>query len=501
MEEAYVFATHSGDFGKWAYHLNGTLKYGESKGTTKDQMYLMAILQILRNDDVGDEVTIHIPDDRTYKRLIGEYEKKSGIITDYMNEIAWATGRKLITYNFVPEKEIMSFPFYIAVQRMFQGRQGLYFDLDGNDSIPFEVEDLFNNNKLEGYLCKIADLRYGMLYIEFVNEEYCPQWIWATPKIKYPFGMDGRYYKYDGIDRIEIYEKLDGTNILAYIYEDKDGNRYVTYKTRLTPVVRDGKWGRFEKMWRDILEWYPTIPDFCLENDCNAAFEMYGKRNPILIKYDIALDIGLLFCRTQDGKIYPPSEYDFKKYGLKSAGLWKTLYDTENFEREYKKAVKELNAQLVVTEVPDANDIVEGWEGAIWYAVKENEVILLKCKPDYVKDIHFLAIAGIPKHSIYITCLNVFESKEDPDISDIIELLREEFDEEMIQRKMDSIERIYKHVYEQMILRHEVIDEYERHPEFDIVADKKTVMRYFSKIYEREMMSRVHAILWDEFGL
>ena len=383
---------------------------------------------------------------------------------------------------------------------VFRVRHGIFDIYDKDISNPFKVIDPFNDNEIEGYLCRAADMRYGMLYIEFVNGEHVPQWIWATPKMHYPFDKNGEYNKYKDIDRIEMYEKLDGTNVLAYIYTDVDGNKYVTYKTRLTPVIRDGKWGRFEAMWREMLEKYPHIPQFCFDNECNASFEMYGNRNPILIKYDVRLDVALLFCRTQNGLVLPPSSYDLKKYGLKSAELWKTLDSADDFVDEYKKAVEELNAQLKVVEIPDANDIVEGWEGVVWYAINGDNSIQLKCKADYVKDIHWLAASGIPKTSIFITCVNVFESVDNPTVKDVVKLLREEFEESDIQRKMPLIERLYQHVYEQKILSHEVLDEYNKHPEFDIKKDKGTVMRYFSELYDKKMMSRVYAILWSEFG-
>ena len=499
MDEAYVFGTFFSDLGKWSYCLNGNIKYGESKGTTKDQMYLMGILQLLRDDDISEEIQIYIPDERIYKIMIGEYKRKPGIISDYLQEIDWAIGKIKITYIYVKEEKLISYPFYIAIQRTFQGRHGLYFDLDGKDSEKFEVNDPFNGNILEGYLCRIPDMRYGMLYIEFVNGEYCPQWIWATPKIRYPFGVSGIYRSYD-IDRIEMYIKLDGSNVVSYIYEDIDENRYVTYKTRLTPIIKDGKWGRFEKMWREMLDRYPKIPEFCLDNNVNVSFEMYGSRNFILVEYDVKLDIALLFCRTQDGVIHPPSIYDLEKYGLKSAQLWKVLDSSENFQEDYEKAVEELNQQLKVIEIPDGIDIVKGWEGAIYYMIKNDNIILTKCKPDYIRDIHFAAAMGIPKHSIYITCLNIFESKENPKLEDVIELLKEEFQENEIQQKIEAIERIYHYVRERMILRHDVIDEYEKHSEFDIIEDKRKVMRHFSKIYKRKAMSKVYAILWTEFG-
>jgi len=500
VDKIYLFAAHSGDFGKWIYTLNDEIKYGDSKGTTEKQMYLMGFLHALKDKKLSDEIEVYIPDEYVYNILTGTYGKKKGIISAYLDDIGWEIGTKNITYHFVSKESLERYPFYIAIQRIFRGRDKLYFDLDDKDATKFECQDSFNKgNTIEGYLCRISDIRYGMLYIEFVNGVYCPQWIWATPKIRYPFDKTGVYSKVD-VDRIEMYEKTDGTNILAYIYEDKAGKQYVTYKTRLTPVVRDGTYGRFERMWRDILKVYPEIPKFCLDNGVNASFEMHGYRNPILIKYSFPLDAKLLFCRGHDGRIFPPSKYDLTKYGLKSAELYRVLESYDSFEAEYKKAEEELNQQLKVIEIEMGDDIVEGWEGMIWYNIRGEEILLLKCKPDYVRDIHFLASVGIPKNSIYITCINAFEEKDEPTLEYVLELLREEFEEQHIQKKIRTIENIYKMVYARMVLRAEVIGMYEAQPEFDIKKDKGTVMRYFSEKYPKKMMSRVYTLLWDEFG-
>jgi len=124
MEEQkiYIFASYSGDLGRWAYYINGRINAGKSKGTTKDQMHLMGVLQVLRDDNIEEEyIQLYITDKRTYKRLIGEYEKNSGIITDYFNEIEWSMGNKKITYFYIDEKECIKLPFYKEIQDIFQG--------------------------------------------------------------------------------------------------------------------------------------------------------------------------------------------------------------------------------------------------------------------------------------------------------------------------------------------------------------------------------------------
>ena len=55
----------------------------------------------------------------------------------------------------------------------------------------FEVDDTFNSQQLRGYMSRKPDHRYGALVITHVNEEECPQIIWGTPKLHYPFDKQG----------------------------------------------------------------------------------------------------------------------------------------------------------------------------------------------------------------------------------------------------------------------------------------------------------------------
>ena len=139
-------------------------------------------------------------------------------------------------------------------------------------------------------------------------------------------------------------------------------------------------------------------------------------------------------------------------------------------------------------------------EGLVWYALTRDKHVLYKVKPKYIQDIHFAASAGIPDHSIFITCLNAFEDKDDPDLDYIIELLEEEFEENEISKRMSKISRIFNEVWNRVRLKKELNDEYHRNPEFDINKDKGTVMRHFANLYPKNRMKAVYTLLMEEFG-
>lgn len=375
------------------------------------------------------------------------------------------------------------------------------FELEGHSVQQFKEHDPFNDNEIEGYLFRRADMRYGMLYITHVNGKPAEQIIWATPKLHYPFDKNGDYKFPDNIDSIRVFEKIDGSNVMGYQYHDHEGNPFVTYKTRLRPVIKDGNFGRFEVMWREILDMYPEIPEEIFKSPYNFSFEMYGKRNKILVDYDVSLDAKLLFARDRKtGNLFTP---EMASKVLPKAPVITNIDHNSNLEEEYKRVVEYLNGKIKVTERENEQDLVQGMEGSIWYLLsgnKDEEFIQYKCKPDYVRDIHFEASGTIPKHSIYITCINAFEEKDDPDINYIKQLLLEEFSEEKILKKWYTIEQILEQVRFKMKLKYDIIEEYQKHPEFNMLNDKTTVMRHFGQLYEKRLSGHIYQLLWDEFG-
>lgn len=148
---------------------------------------------------------------------------------------------------------------------------------------PFDTTDPFNNGlRLEGLLSQRPDHRYGGLALLRVGGEPAVQAIYATPKVGYPFGKDGRFH-FPPIQRVHLYEKLDGTNVLAYRYRDAGGLWRQTYKLRLAPTLRNSKWGPFLDFWQELLAKYPPIGQLVEVNRWHVSFEMYGARKQSLL--------------------------------------------------------------------------------------------------------------------------------------------------------------------------------------------------------------------------
>jgi len=359
------------------------------------------------------------------------------------------------------------------------------FDCDEKDLKPFSVVDTFNNNNLEGYLCNIGDYRYGSLYIYKVNETKHPQVIWGTPKIPYPFDKRGNF-NFPKCLHIYAYEKLDGTNILAYKYTNgKD--TFVTYKTRLTPIVRSSRFGDFKSMWERILKKYPEIPQLALKNDFNWSFELYAAENKHLMIYDTPLDTRLLFgIKRGSPDVIAPHNLPSHSIPHTKVIEFKGSKDIVSF---YKKIQAESEAGNNHTEMG-----VEGTEGYVFYTLLENyDYKMFKCKPHDIEKIHW-ASGGIHKNAIRATVFNAYENTDDVTFDFVKQLLLEEYPPEIIDKSLDKIKKIMEEVKNDIQIRTDVFDLY-KSLGLDITKDKIGTMRELSKHFEKKQIRYVYWII------
>jgi hypothetical protein len=375
----------------------------------------------------------------------------------------------------------------------------------------FEVEDAYNSpNILTGVICRQSDHRYGALVIFKVNhEEMEPQVVFATPKINYPFSYNkvtgDRIYRWPTFIRAVAYEKLDGTNIFAYSYANSEGTRFVTFKTRLTPVIISGTYGDFKAMWDKILEKYQRIrrPNVVLKGDVGLSFELYGYQNPHLIVYDVPLDAALLFAvRQTDAGIMTPNRFESIAPTSKKLG-----------EAQKSDDLEELYTQLEATatnkiKVREDDGMMEGDEGHVLYVITDDkEWIQYKIKADQVKDIHW-ATGGISVASILATSLNALEvcSLDEFNTAYVVELLKEEFNDQQIGRSMVRVEKTVSDVRARGLFRLEVEKVYDARPKFadsgddPAFAGKAPLMRYMSGFFDKPKMRYVYNAL-RELGI
>jgi hypothetical protein len=354
---------------------------------------------------------------------------------------------------------------------------------------PFETEDPFNNNNLKGFLCRVSDHRYGAMYLTHVNGIEAPQLIYATPKLRYPFDRLG-HYRFPPAKRVEIYEKLDGTNVLAYCYTCQ-GQRYISYKLRLTAAVRNSRFGPFLDFWQEMLTRYPGIPRLPEINNCNISFELYGSRNKHLIVYDVPLDVAVLFGIDDEARIRPPSI--LKTLGIPGAPLRGRIEGPSDYQQEYQ--AHQADCEAMNREVEDGT--IEGTEGRVWYLHDiHSNVVMFKCKPESVEQIHW-AGGGLSKNVVRATAYNVLETDEELTYAGIKELLLEEYAENVIEGFRAHIEQVIAQVTEEVKFKEEIVAVY-RQLGMDLRDDKSAVMRAFAQRYPKKLMRRVYSILEQE---
>ena len=368
-------------------------------------------------------------------------------------------------------------------------------EVDPKNLKEFSAIDVFNNdNILNGVICRSSGQLYGTMIIYEINDKKVyPQIVYGTPKITYPFDKNGVFH-WPEINEIKSWNKLDGTNILAYRYNIKN-KRFVSYKTRLGPVVSDIGFGSFKSMWIEMLKEQEWIQKVIKDNpDYNLSFELYGSRNPITISYSTPLNVNLLFGIKKNGDIKPPSELKLDSNPLIPTEFEITkLDDLSSIYNKLRENMSNINAK--------SEDLLI--EGMVLYAhVGEPSWKMVKCKPEEIEKIHWAASGVIPKREIWNTAINAFEDVE-PSIDYLEELLLEEYTKKMILKSRIRIKNIFKEATEHMRIVKEVnkVWSIAKEKGFNIHENKDETMRFISKYFEKHQMKKIGTIILRQAGL
>jgi len=362
--------------------------------------------------------------------------------------------------------------------------------------IRFDEIDPYNpQNRVRGYVNRRQGQLYGALYITHVNDKPQYQLIYSAPKQHYPFEKSYVNWEFPECDYVDLYKKLDGTCIISYTYKNKKGEVFLTYKTRLRPFLGSGRYGNFFELWNEMLEKYSEINDYVFDTYHNCVFELYGKRNKILIDYDTPLNTKLIFTiNASNGQIYTPdsSAEGLNLVKLEGEGIL-TDWDEYNLEGKmntYRRIQTELEEML---DIDEDNKIMKGDEGYVWYFMKDGHAIQIKCKPPTVLKYHWSGDA-IPYESVYTTVVNAFENFDTPSFNDVVTLLKEEFDDSKIEKSRVRITKCLNKVLFDRKFRSKLAGDYKK-LNININEDKVTVMRWFGTHYPRSEAKRIYRAL------
>lgn len=395
----------------------------------------------------------------------------------------------------------------------------------------FSEIDPFNDNFVTG-IVYTEESKYGDILIKKVNDKEVEQYIHTTPKIYYPGDVDSMYkMKFDDQETYEdffVFDKLDGTNICRFTYEDSYGKKFVSYKTRLTPFLKDGSHEKYYTLWNKILSKYPCINS--LSDDYAYGFELYGNINKHLIKYDVELDTRILYKISKYGNIeLPPlsSDVDVKppKYAYYSLCMVVNMNDRNNENKKdddyYSLRINQIDddEKLEIPKFDGIKNIYDMYveksrkrfeidkssEGYVFYIIKGGKVIKVwKCKPEIVIKSDIDKNSGIQyigDLDIETTCINALESVSDLSIENLKtetkKLLSETYTELQIEVSKEFINNIVKKVFEESNMKKKIFYEYEKIKKegFLFSTHKKEVLGKLSLLFDKKEMSFVFKIL------
>jgi len=351
-----------------------------------------------------------------------------------------------------------------------------------------DVVDVFNpDHLLSGYMCTESGKYYGSLWLTHINGMQCEaQFIMSAPKMYYPHNRFGKFFFHHTLEVSPAYQKYDGTAIICYVYRFRR-KEYVTYKTRMTPVMHSFESYDFVKMWREMLERYPAIKRLP-SMERTAVCELYGIRNKHLIIYPTPLDTALIFgIDRKSEQILLPESFTTE---VPTATVYYQIKPENNFEDFYKRIRGELENTNKTTDFG-----IEGSEGSVVY-VKDPELgwVQWKCKPESVMAVH--AKPGLNKQDILTTCYNALEnvSVEELTYTFVKELLLEEITDREVEARQDLVWKCINDVKFEVKLRNEVLQKYK---EFGVklMEDKRQVMRYMSQFCPKDKMRYVYSII------
>lgn len=368
----------------------------------------------------------------------------------------------------------------------------------------FKEIDPFNpSNTVYGFIYT-SNNKYGCLEIHKVNNLPCYQFIYATPKFKYPGNVSSpnviNWENTPDFDSGKVYEKYDGTNMLMFHYKDADGNDFVSYKTRLQPFLIPSAWGDWIKLLDLALN--EGNSRFDLEmlkkefSEFNFGFELYGNMNEHHVLYpDIPLRLSLIYAIDKEGTLYDPSIFPYQY----SPSLV-SVFDSNSIETIYNEYQNIAEDEFVTN---------HSLEGYMFYLVKNGKsVCAWKCKSPTILSLQCEGNENaLGKNDIISTVINAMEGITSNELTSdyvyekTIELLHEVYSTEMIERAQTLIREIVQIKTDQIKLRDNVLNlipEILIQDGIKLVKDNHgLIMRIFASknVFTKQEMKRVSSIL------
>ena len=370
---------------------------------------------------------------------------------------------------------------------------------------PFEATSP-GDIRFAGYLCRQESDRLGTLAITTLDDQPRLEFIAAMPKIHYPYVQDREGHLQVSIPvPLNIVDarftvKLDGTAIIFYPLTAADGQVLeVVARTRLLPVLMPSRWGDWFGLLAAVLPDRTPVARAVREQHLVLVFELWGYRNPHLVRYERPLGLTLhTAIRHRKPASYRRLADLAQRYGL---DLVPTLEVAEPDAAGLATAYRRWQAQLEAANQAAGQDVFVQ-EGAILMLSTAETATYWKCKPPSIEEIHWQADQHISKEVVRQALLKMLENGYDfanGRAEDVQATLEVDFDPQLVAGEAALIERLYLdfvvELQRQEWLR-SLVDSSGLDPH-----DLPAMMRHLAQHYGRKEMGWVFATVKTLYGV
>ncbi len=360
--------------------------------------------------------------------------------------------------------------------------------------------------RFAGYLCRQESDKLGMLAVTSLDDAPRLEFIPAMPKIHYPYVQDRAGHLQVSIPvplnvvdaRFTV--KLDGTAIIFYPLAATDGQVLeVVARTRLLPVLMPSRWGDWHGLLADALPDRSPVARAVAEQHVVLVFELWGYRNPHLVRYTQPLALTLhTAIRHRKPTSYQRLADLARRYAL---DLVPTLEVAEPDAAGLAVAYRRWQTQLEAANQAAGQDVFVQ-EGAVLMLSTAETATYWKCKPPSIEEIHWQADQHISKEVVRQALLKMLENGYDfanARTEDVQTALEADFDPQLVAGEAGLIERMVLdfvvELQRQAWLRN-LVEGSGLNPH-----DLPAMMRYLSQHYGRKEMGWVYATVKALYGV
>jgi len=356
-----------------------------------------------------------------------------------------------------------------------------------------------------GYVCRQESAWLGMLAVTQLAGEERLEFIPAMPKISYPYERhpDGTRLVISAPQNIvdaRFNLKLDGTCIIFYALRDKQNQALeIIPRTRLLPVLGHSRWGDWNALLVEALPDRTPVERAVREQNVALAFELWGYRNPHLIRYATPLALTLhTVVRERKIASYRLLADLAHRYGL---DLIPSIEVVEPSAEALVAAYRRWQAEMERRNLA-AGEATYVEEGAVLMLSTPRTASYFKCKPPSIEEIHFQPDQHIGKEHIQQAILKLLESGHDPvadpAVEPLLAELEKDFDALEVQGQRKLVERVWQEFMveqaRQEWLKQQVLES------GVAPTERVALLRHLSAHYARSEMSWVYNTLKALYG-